>query len=369
MRIAIVINTSWNIFNFRKGLIHALIQDGHELFAVAPQDDYSPMLTELGVKYIPIEMNAKGMNPMKDFLLMRNLRSCYKQYDLDFVLHFTIKPNLYGSWACRNIYTQAINNVSGLGTTFIRENWLSTLVKHLYKYSFRFSSKVFFQNSEDLYLFKENSLVSSDKVGLLPGSGIDFRKISYRPKIWDDNNINILFPARLLIDKGVNEFLEASKRVKEKYGSRVNFFICGKPEENPKLGLGQDLIDHVVKQQDVVFLGHVDNLSEKMKQMDCVVLPSYREGTPRVLLEASCAGVFMITTNVPGCREVVSHETNGLLCNVKDANSLYNCMIQFVEMSDSSRLTMRNTARAMVEEKFDEKIVINEYRKAIASLS
>lgn len=368
MRIAVVINTSWNIYNFRKGLIKGLINDGHELFAIAPLDEYSSKLHELGVKYLSLEMNAKGMNPFKDYLLMRKLKSCYRKNNIDVVLHYTIKPNIYGSWACRNISTRAINNVSGLGTTLIRENWVSKLVRRLYKFSFGYAEHVFFQNKEDMALFLDNGLVQQEKIGLLPGSGINFDEIPYWPLSYNENNVKFLFPARVLLDKGVNEFINASKLVKKKFGDKVSFYICGKPEENPKLGLSETQINEHVKDGFVNFLGHVDNLQEKMKEMDCVVLPSYREGTPRVLLEASCAGVFMITTDVPGCREVVSHETNGLLCNVKDTNSLYNCMLQFLQMDNRSRIGMREVARKLVEQKFDEKIVIDQYKNVLISL-
>ena len=368
MRIAVVINTSWNIYNFRQGLIKGLLDEGHTVFAIAPNDDYSKKLESLGVEYIPLEMHAKGMNPFKDFQLMKQFRALYKRHEIDVALHYTIKPNLYGSWACKSIDTYVVNNVSGLGTTFIRDNWLMKLVKRLYRYCFKYSQHVFFQNPEDRDLFLSYKLVDEKKTGLLPGSGIRFKEIGFKPKDVDNEKIKILFPARVLIDKGIREYLEVATRIKKEFGDKIEFLVCGKPEPNPKLGLDHAELESYVKKGVINYLGNIDNMLEQMEEVDCIVLPSYREGTPRVLLEASCVGRFIITTDTVGCREVVKNEMNGLLCDVKDADSLYNCVLQFLEMPNSIRQGMVEKGRKLVEEKFDEQIVIDRYNNILNNL-
>ena len=365
MRIAIVINTSWNIYNFRRGLIEDLKSNGHTVFAIAPQDDYSEKISELGVTFVPLNMDSKGTNPFKDIALYFEFRKLYKKLDLDVVLHFTIKPNLYGTLATRKLNICSINNVTGLGTAFIRENWMSKLVSRMYKTAFNYSSHVFFQNGDDLSLFLDKKIISSDLASLLPGSGIKYQDIFYEPKKDISYPLTFFMPSRLLLDKGINEFLGAAKRMKAEFGDDVKFIVCGKPEKNPSIGIDENTMRFYESEGVLEYYGHVDNVLSRMKQSDCVVLPSYREGTPRVLLEASCTGTFIITTDAPGCREVVRHGVNGYLCEVRNTESLFNCMRDFVNLTIEERLKLLDNGRDLVETKFDERIVVDGYLEVI----
>ena len=369
MNIGIVINTSWNIFNFRQGLIKALLLDGHTLFAIAPKDEYSSKLAELGVKVIPVKIDSKGLNPIKDLKLIYDLRKIYKNQKLDCVLQFTIKPNIYGTIAAVLLQTKVINNVSGLGTIFIRENLLSSLVRRMYKWSFKKSFHVFFQNSDDIHLFLQKKLIKKKKCSLLPGSGIPLDLINYTPKEYSENRRSFFMPSRLLIDKGVKEYVEAAIKLKAEFGTRVDCFLCGKPEENKKLGFGLLEANEWTEKGFLNYLGHIDNTLDWMSKSDIVVLPSYREGTPRSLLEAASLGRPIITTDAPGCREIVQNTRNGLLCAVKDSNSLYNCMREMV-LADNLKLSaMGKESRSIVEEKYDENIVIRKYRKQLKKIN
>lgn len=368
MRVGIVINTSWNLINFRQGLMKALIDEGYQVYAIAPKDDYSAQLAELGVEFVPLQMQAKSQNPWQDYQLIQTLKSIYRKLNLDFVLQYTIKPNIYGTLAARSLPTKVINNVSGLGTTFIRESWVTKLVKGLYRKSFKHADHVFFQNPEDQTLFKEAKLVPIHRTSLLPGSGIDTQQFKFEPKEATPC-FKFLMPARLLIDKGIEEYIGAATKMKQTYGDLVEFRICGKPENNPKIGWSAHQIKPYVEQGIVHYLGHVDDMPQQMAQVDVIVLPSYREGTPRCLLEAASMGRFMITTDVPGCRQVVVHQHTGLLARAKEVDSLYHCMEEYMGMSVGQRKTLVLNARNRVQEKFEESIVVGEYLKKIKELS
>lgn len=368
MRIGIVINTSWNIVNFRQGLMKALINEGYNVYAIAPQDNYSAQLADLGVEFVPVKMAPKGQNPWQDYRLTRTLKTIYRDLKLDFVLQYTIKPNIYGALAARSLPTKVINNVSGLGTTFIRDNWLTKIVKNLYRKSFKYADHVFFQNPEDQVLFTQAHLVSVHKTSLLPGSGINTQQFKFQPQE-PSETIKFLMPARLLIDKGIMEYIDAARRMKQTYGDSVQFISCGKAENNPQLGLSDRQMEQYSEEGIVHYLGHVDHVLLLIAEVDVIVLPSYREGTPRCLLEAASVGRFMITTDVPGCREVVVHGESGLLARAKETDSLYHCMQDYMKMSVGERKTLVLNARKRAEDKFEESIVVAEYLKKIKQLS
>ena len=179
MKIAIVLNTSWNIFNFRMNFIRQLQAEGHEVHTVAPIDDYTHFLIEAGCTHYPVRMDSRGANPIKDTALIIELLSIYRKLRPDIVLHYTIKPNVYGSIAAGILGIPIINNVCGLGTVFLKDNLVSAIAIFLYRFSFRFATKVFFQNPDDLTLFLDKKLVAKERTDLIPGSGIDLKK--FRP--------------------------------------------------------------------------------------------------------------------------------------------------------------------------------------------
>jgi glycosyltransferase involved in cell wall biosynthesis len=367
MTIAIVINTSWNIFNFRQGLMKSLKNKGHRLIAIAPEDDYSQKIMDLGYEFIACKMDSKGNDPLKDLGLIFRLRKIYRENNIDLALQFTIKPNLYGTLAKIGLNTKVINNVSGLGTTFLRKNLVSYIAKVLYKFSFRFADFVFFQNQDDKKVFLDSKLVNPNIIGLLPGSGICLEAIQ-KKELPIAETLIFTMTSRLLIDKGVGEFVEAAKKMKAEFGKKVSFILCGKPEPNPTLGFTEKMALNWQKEGFLTYLGHIDNVLDLLEKSHIAVLPSYREGTPRALLEACALGRPILTTNAPGCKEVVVANQNGLVCEVKDTNSLYNCMKKFASMSFEELKDMGNESRILVEAKFDEKIVIGEYLKIVKKL-
>ena len=173
MKIAVVLNTSWNIYNFRKGLIRSLMDNGNEIITIAPKDKYTYKLMDMGCRHIPVKMDSRGANPLKDFLLILELYWIYKKIRPDVILHYTIKPNIYGTIAASLLGIPVINNVCGLGTMFLKDNLVSRVAITLYRVAFRFPKKIFFQNEDDQNLFLAKRIVSKKTCDLLPGSGIN----------------------------------------------------------------------------------------------------------------------------------------------------------------------------------------------------
>lgn len=366
MRIAIVINTSWNIYNFRMGIIRALLENQQEVICIAPKDDFSYKLEEAGCKFVPLIMQNKGSNPLKDYDLMKQLKAIYQQEKLDVILHYTIKPNIYGTIAAYKLGIPCVNNVSGLGTVFIRKNIVSTIAKRLYKYSFKKATKIFFQNEDDRRLFVKNKLVNNSITDLLPGSGIDLEKFKFQ-KFQKGDPFVFLVISRILVDKGIVEYLQAAKKLKQK-GLKAEFQIIGF-KDSSSLGVTEEVFNQYIEDGSVKYLGTTSDIASFIKKSDCIVLPSYREGTPRALLEGAVMGKPLIATDVPGCREVVFHEFNGYTCQVKDSQDLADKMEAMYDLSAQELSNFGQHSRLLVEEKFDEKIVINKYIEAIEEVT
>ncbi len=366
MRIGIVINTSWNVFNFRLNLIKAIRERGHNIVVIAPKDAYSEKLKEDGFEFFHLPLDNKGTNPIKEFFQVFTFYKVYKEAKVDLVLQYTIKPNIYGSIACGMLGIKAINNVSGLGAVFITESFITKVVKKLYKWAFKVPSTVFFQNNDDRMDFLKYGLLEERKTKLLPGSGVDLSK--FKPKEFKKNkSFTFLMVSRLLYDKGIVEFLEAAEKLKYE-GLAVKFIICGKTEPEKKKGLTEEEFSVWLNKDIIEYKGHVDNVYDFIEQADCVVLPSYREGTPRSLLEAAAMGKPIVTTNVPGCREVVIAGYNGFLCEARSTESLYLSLKKMHNSSEIELEKMSANSRSFVEEKFDEQIVIQKYITEIGLL-
>ncbi len=368
MRVALVINTSWNIWNFRASLVRALQAAGHEVLAIAPPDDYSQRLeTELGCRFVPIRMENKGTNPLKDAALTRRFYQIYKREKPDIVLHYTIKPNIYGSIAARLAGIPSINNVSGLGTVFIIRNFVSRVALGLYRFAFRFPHKVFFQNDDDRQLFLQNGLVRPEITGLLPGSGVDTERFRPAGAFARQTPFVFLMVARVLYEKGVVEYFEAARIIRAAVpGTRIQ--LLGGLDEAGGVGVPRATFEEWLRTGDIEYLGRSDDVAAHLHRADCVVLPSYREGTPKTLLEAAAVGKPLVTTDVPGCRETVVDGRNGYLCQVRSGADLAAGMLRVLRLPAADLQRMGQASRELAETKFDEKLVLAQYLAAVAAV-
>ena len=364
--IAIVINTAWNIFNFRLGLLLALQQEGYRIVCIAPKDEYASRLQALGFEYHDIKINNKGVNPVEDAKLVVDFYRLYKQIAPDVILQYTIKPNIYGSWAAGMLGIPVISNISGLGTVFLNDSLSSKIARLLYRLALPFAKKVFFQNAHDRQLFISSKLVAETKTDLLPGSGIDTQK--FKPLTGGSQHTNVLrflFIARLVKDKGLLEYVQAAKKIAQ---PSVECSILGAYYPGNPTAITGEQMEAWEEEGIVKYLGVSDEVQSVIAKADCIVLPSYREGLSRVLLEAASMAKPIITTNVAGCREVVDDGVNGYLCKEKDADSLAKQMKKMIHLSEEARKEMGRKGREKVMREFDESVVIEKYLETIATI-
>lgn len=366
--IAIVINTSWNIFNFRVNLLKALQSEGYNIVAIAPYDFHTEKLIEYGFEYHDIKINNKGTNPIEEIKLIKEFYKVYKEVNPDVILQYTIKPNVYGTIAANKLGIPVISNISGLGTVFLNNKLSSHIARLLYRISLRHPKKIFFQNSRDRALFIKSKLVKKKKTDIVPGSGIDTEK--FKPVTREARKVkslHFLFIGRLIRDKGLVEYVEAARMLKSKYPDAV-FNILGTYYLGNPTAITHDEIEKWEAEGIIHHLGATDEVSAVIAEHDCVVLPSYREGLSRVLLEGASMEKPIVTTNTPGCKEAVDNGISGYLCNVKDAASLAQQMEKVLLLSEDERSEMGKRGREKMIAEFDEKIIIEKYREAIASI-
>lgn len=284
------------------------------------------------------------------------------------MLHFTIKPNIYGNIVCRILGIKTISNISGLGTVFVRKNWVTKLVKILYRYSLVAAERIFFQNREDYETFINQKIVDQNKCEILPGSGVDTDKFKPRKRGNKTDDIKFLLASRMLWEKGVGEYVEAARIIKSKYPN-VKFYLLGFLGVDNPSAIPKKQVDNWVKEGIVEYLGVSDNVSEEIAKADCVVLPSYyREGIPRVLLEAASMEKPIITTDNVGCREVVDDGINGYLCKVKDSKDLADKMEKIINLSPEEREKMGKAGREKITKQFHERIILSKYLSTIRQL-
>jgi glycosyltransferase involved in cell wall biosynthesis len=362
--IVISINAAWNIVNFRRGVISALQERGYHIVALAPDDEYRARLQEAGVELVPIEIDSKGMSPLRDLILLARYRALLSRLKPVLFLGYTIKPNIFGSLAAHSLGIPVINNISGLGTAFINEGLLTRIATRLYRIALRRSRTVFFQNDEDRRLFLARKIVRPEQAGLLPGSGVDVQSFQPAEPVGERDGLAFLFVGRLLWDKGVREFVEAARLVRARLpGAR--FQLLGFLDVANRTAVGRSDVDGWAAEGLIEYLGAQADVRPFVAAADCIVLPSYREGLPRALLEGAAMGKPLIASDVPGCRDVVEHGGNGLLCAVRDPASLADAMMLMAEMPHQRRAEMGALGRRTVEQRFDQQIVIDLYLEAI----
>jgi glycosyltransferase involved in cell wall biosynthesis len=360
----IALNLAWNLVNFRAGLIRALVAEGYEVVAVAPHDEYAPRLAALGCRFVPLPMDNQGTHPGRDLLLLwRFVRMLRRERPAVF-LGYTVKPNVYGSLAAHALGIPVVNNIAGLGAVFIRDSLVTRVVRGLYQLALGRSKRVFFQNDEDLRLFVEGGLVRPEVTGRVPGSGIDLSRFVPAPLPAAGARVRFLLIARMLWDKGVGEYVAAARTLRQRYPD-AEFCLLGFLDVQNPAAISREQMDEWVAEGVVNYLGVSDDVREQIAQADCVVLPSYREGTPRTLLEAAAMARPLIATDAVGCREVVEDGVNGYLCRVKDADDLADRMERMIKLSHEERTAMGLRGREKVEREFDERFVIDAYLKAI----
>lgn len=362
--IAVSVNSSWNLMNFRAELLRRLVADGFRVVALTPDDGHAGRLGELGVEHVAIPIDSQGISPLGDAGLVLRYWSALRHVRPDAYLGWTIKPNIYGSLAAHVLGIPVINNVSGLGTAFIKENWLTRVASALYRLALARSATVFFQNAADRDLFVARGLLNEARTALLPGSGIDTAR--FHPVEREGGSpFTFLMIARLIRDKGAFEYVEAARSLRQRH-PRVRFDILGALDVANRTAITRAAVAEWVADGVIRHLGEADDVRPFIAAADCVVLPSYREGMPRSLLEAAAMGRPLIATDVPGCTEIARAGENAILCQPRDAASLAAAMAAMLDLDTARRAAMGRRSREIAAREFDVAIVEARYLDAIA---
>ena len=361
--ITISANTAWFLYNFRAGLIRSLLLAGYRVCVLAPKDAYFERLQSLGCEVRDIPMDNKGTNPVRDAGLLLRFQKQYRRLKPAVALHFTIKPVIYGSFAARTSGIPYVNTIPGLGTPFIRENWVTRVVEVLYRASQKRAERMFFLNDDDHQVFLRRRLAPPQRMEVLGGEGVDLAHFPVTD-VPGGNEFRFLFIGRMLRDKGVMEFVDAARRVGASV-SHARFQLLGPCSVENRTAIGREMLDAWVSEGVVEYLGETNDVRPHIARAHCIVLPSYREGSPRALLEGAAMGRPLIATDVTGCRDIVDDGVNGFLCRTCDAEDLAEKMQRVLNMPTELRRTMGEAGRAKVEREFSEERLISSYRTII----
>jgi glycosyltransferase involved in cell wall biosynthesis len=355
--IVLVSNTAWYLYNFRRGTIAALVETGRPVVAMAPPDSYATKLVEeLGVTFVSLRLEGKGTRFVGEARSMLHLLQALRRLRPAFVFNFTVKANIYSGLACRLLGIPYANNVSGLGTAFIHDSWLYRRVRSLYGFVSRGARCVFFQNQEDMALFRDRGLLKDTPTVLLPGSGMDTARFAFQA-LPEGVDFTFVMVARLIADKGVREYVAAAERVALTHpGTR--FVLIGPQGVSNSSAIDDAEVAEWRRTGAVEYVGEQDDVRPWLAESHVLVLPSYREGMPRTVLEAASMGRPAIVTDVPGCRQAVVDGETGWLCQVRDSESLAAFMTACLGMSYDQLAEAGRAARRRIENEFDERIVI-----------
>lgn len=354
MRILILANFDAGLYKFRKELIQELVKE-HQVSICLPKGEYTERLINLGCHFIPCNLlDRRGKNPLKDLKLLSFYKETLKAIKPDIVFTYTIKPNVYGGMACASLDIPYVANITGLGSAVENGGLLQKLTLGLYKVGLRKAKMVFFQNKENQDFMLRHGIVQG-AYDLLPGSGVNLEEY----KLLDYPNgdtIDFIFVARVMKEKGIDQYLEAAKYIRKKY-PQTRFHVCGFCEENYK-GILKQLNDDGT----IIYHGQVDNMIDIYRIAACTVHPTYYpEGLSNVLLESAASGRPIITTNRSGCREVVENGVNGFFVRERDSKDLQDKIDDFVTMIFEERERMGMEGRRIVSTFFDRKIVCDKY--------
>jgi glycosyltransferase involved in cell wall biosynthesis len=365
-RIVLSSNTAFSLYNFRLHLMRALKEKSYEVMAVSPEDEKYSELLRKEFSFFPVKsLDRKGTNPIKDLKLFFEYFLLFRRLKPDLVINFTIKPNIYGSISAGLLGIPSISVITGLGYVFIRESWLTKFVKLLYWLAFRFNRAVVFQNSEDMKTLEK---LCEGECLLIESSGVDLKHLD--PELCKEakkDEFTFLFVGRLLTDKGIYELTKAFERLKREK-PKVKLIIVGSPDEGNPNSVSKGELEKWTKEGLIEWHGFQEDVRPFYCMANCVVLPSYREGIPRVLLEAMAMEKPIITTDAPGCKNVCVDGVNGFLVKPKDVESLYLAMKKIVELGDEKLREFGKAGRRLAEEKYSVEKIVGEYINLIEAV-
>lgn len=358
MRIAVLSSHTPSLFWFRMEMMESFQTRGHEVYALGNEDEsiWAEKFADKNIIYKKIEVERNGINPLKDLKSIVSIRKVLAEIKPDKLFTYQAKTVIYGGIAANMLgITEVYPLIAGMGSVFLKNDLktkvIRTILKTEYKLGMRKSPAVFFQNKDDEQVFRDNRILNKQKIVMIPGSGVNTEKFQV---VELPQEFAFLCISRLIRDKGIYEYLEASREVKKKYPN-VRFILVGPYDTNPS-AIKPEELKEFIEDGTIEYYGEQTDVRPYIKMSSVFVLPSYREGTPKTNLEAMACGRAVITTDAPGCRETVIDRENGLLVPVKDVHALVHAMISMVEHPEEAS-KMGKRGRVMAEEIFDVRIV------------
>jgi len=364
-KIAVIENGLFSTYTMREGLMQRLLKEGYDVTILTHTNSFVSQVEKTGLHVMNI--GSGNLNPWKVLKYIFNLYSALKKIQPDICLTFSIRPAIWGNFITRDLNIPTITNITGVGPLFTSKNLAYRMARSIYRHALQKTRKVFFQNFDDMNLFLQKKFVRKEIAERVPGSGVDYQKFSPITNAkTNEENFIFLFIGRLIKDKGIFEFVEAARVIRKKFPNII-FNVIGpfwhqnlKSNTITKSDLQNWIVEGIIDYQ-----GEKKDIRKFIAEADCIVLPSYREGTSNILLEAASMEKPIITTNTTGCKETVEDEVTGFLCKVKDAEDLADKMKKMYLLSEEDRKTMGRKGRQKIIKEFDKQIVINAYLKAI----
>lgn len=365
--IALLTNNDDDVYCFRKELIEALIADGYEMLISCPDGPKFELMREIPYIYDNPDVDRRGTNPIKDFGLMMHYRKLFKKYKPVVVLTYTAKPNVYASIAAHQLGIPVINNLTGLGSVVNETGLMKSFIMWLFKLAYQKSACMMFQNATNMQVAIDQGMVKG-KYRLIPGSGVDTDRYPLQPYPEGGdgrtgNPVVFNYIGRILHDKGVDDYIEAAKRIKKEYpNTEFNMLGFIEPTESH---YEQDLAE--LEKQDIVkYRGSQKDVKPFIARAHCTVHPSmYGEGMSNVLQESASSGRFLITTNNPGCQETVENNKTGYIYQGGNVDALVQTIERFLALPNNQRKVAGELGRERMIEKFSRKIVIKAYQEEI----
>lgn len=365
MKILLFANTDWYLWNFRRSLALAARDAGYDVLLVSPPGEYGARFAGIGLRWQALAMDRRSLNPLRELGVLWRLLRLFRRERPALVHGFTIKCVVYGALSARIARVPGrVNAVAGLGYVFSSGDAKARLLRPLVRLMMRMAlggerARLILQNPDDAALFERAGLVDAEHVRLIRGSGVDCLRFAARAPAADSPGpLRVLLAARLLWDKGIREYVEAARMLRAQH-RQVSFLLAGTPDAGNPAAVPEADVRRWVQEGVLEWLGHVEDMATLFRSVDVVVLPSYREGLPKSLIEAAACGLPLVTCDAPGCREVVTDGVDGLLVPPRDARALAAAIARLLD-DPALRTRLGTAARAKALARFDEKIVIKE---------
>ncbi len=364
-KIAVIENGLFSTYTMREALMLKLLEENTEVYVITHTNNFVAEVEKMGLKVYNV--GSGNMNPFKVALYIYNLRKILMKLKPDVCLTFSIRPAIWGNMITRRMKLPTITNITGIGPLFESKSIVYATARTMYRNALKKTNKVFFQNNDDMDLFIKSKFVNPAVAERIPGSGVDYNKFAPRHlKEKDPETFVFLFIGRLIKDKGIFEYIYAARSIRKKY-PHTSFHVIG-PFWTQNLRtntITRSQLKHWIEEGVIDYLGEKKDVRKFIAESDCIVLPSYREGTSNILLEAGSMEKPVITTNTTGCKEIVEDGVTGFLCNVRDEIDLAEKMELMLSLDEKTRLEMGKKAREKIIREYDKQIVIQAYMNAI----